>query len=132
MKPISSLFTCLGIIALLALAAGCANPKQTENLLTLAGFKPIAASTAKQQQLLKALPPGKVSPIQRKGKTYYVFPDVAHNRAWVGSPKQYRDYRQIRSDYQLSNESLATAKMDQTAPSDYDDWDDLEVVIWSD
>jgi hypothetical protein len=131
MKPISTLFTCLGIMVLLAVAAGCANPRQTENLLTLAGFKPVAASSAKQQQLLKALPPGKISPIQRKGKTYYVFPDVAHNQAWVGSPKQYRDYQQIRTDYQLSHEGPAAADMAQSASSDYDDWDELEVVIWS-
>lgn len=131
MNPISTLFTCLSLIALLALATGCASPKQTENLLALAGFKPVAASTAKQQQLLKALPAEKVSPIQRKGKSYFIFPDVAHNRAWVGSPKQYRDYLQIRSDYQLSNESLASAKMDQTGVSDYDDWDEMEVVIWA-
>jgi len=131
MIPITTWLRCFSAIALLALAAGCASPKQTENLLSLAGFKPVAASTAKQQHQLKALPPDKVSRIERKGKTYYVFPDVAHDRAWVGSPKQYRDYLQIRSDYQLSNESLAAAKMGQDSPSDYDDWDGMEVVIWS-
>ena len=113
MKPILILCTGLGIIAALALAAGCASPKQTENLLTLAGFNPVVAGTAKQQQQLKSLPPDKVSRIERKGKTYYVFPDLAHNRAWVGSPKQYRDYQQIRSDYQLSNESLADGRLSQ-------------------
>ncbi|MFZ0827480.1 MAG: hypothetical protein WAO02_08645 [Verrucomicrobiia bacterium] len=123
---------CISAVALVALAVGCASPKQTENLLTLAGFKPIAAHTAKQQQQLKALPPDQVSRIERKGKTYYVFPDVAHNRAWVGSPKEYRNYQQIRSDYQSSNQGLAAAKLGQDSPSDYNDWDGWEVVIWSD
>jgi hypothetical protein len=131
MKPISTLFTCLGVIALLALAVGCASPKQTENLLTLAGFKTVAAKTAKQQQQLKTLSPDKMSRVQRRGKTYYVFPDVAHNRVWVGSPKEHRNYQQIRSDYQLSNEGLADAKLDQDNPSDYDDWEGWDAVIWS-
>ena len=132
MKPISTRITCLGIITLLALAAGCASPRQTENLLTLAGFKTVAASTARQQQQLKALPPGKVSPIQRKGKTYYVFPDEAHNRAWVGSPKQYQDYQQIRSDYQLSNENLAAARVGEDTAADNYNWDGWEATVWGD
>ena len=46
--------------------------------------------TAAQQQKLKSLPPDKVSAIQKDGKTYYVFPDVAHNLAYVGGPKEYK------------------------------------------
>jgi len=132
MKPILTSFKFISAIALLAVAVGCASTKQTENLLTLAGFKPIVAGTPKQQQQIKALPSGKISRIQRSGKTYYVFPDKTHNWVYVGSPKQYRDYQQIRADYQLSNESLADAKVDQDAPSDYDDWGGWEVVVWSD
>jgi hypothetical protein len=131
MRSMSILFTCVSIIALLALAVGCASTKQTENLLTLAGFKPIAAKTVKQQQQLKALPPDKVTRIQRSGKTYYVFPDAAHNQAYVGSPKEYRNYQQIRSDYQLSNEQFENAELGQDNPNSWDDWDGWDVVIWS-
>jgi hypothetical protein len=131
MKPILTLFQRISVIALLVLAVGCASTKKTENLLTLAGFKPVVASTAKQQQQLKALPPDKVTRIQRSGKTYYVFPDAAHNRVYVGSPKQYRDYQQIRSDYQLSNEQFENAVLGQDNPNSWDDWGGWEVVIWS-
>ena len=131
MRSMSILFTCVSIIALLALAVGCASTKQTENLLTLAGFKPIAAKTVKQQQQLKALPPDKVTRIQRSGKTYYVFPDAAHNQAYVGSPKEYRNYQQIRSDYQLSNEQFENAELGQDNPNSWYDWDGWDVVIWS-
>ena len=131
MKSVPALFACLLAVALLALVTGCASPKQTENLLTLAGFKTVAAKTVKQQQQLKALPPDKISRVQRTGKTYYVFPDVAYNQAWVGSPKEYRNYQQIRADYQLSNANLADAKVNQDDPSDYDDWEGWDVVIWS-
>ena len=132
MMPVPSRIKCLSAIALLALAAGCASPKQTENLLTLAGFKTVVASNARQQQQLKALPPDKLSRIQRKGKTYYVFPNVAHNQVYVGSPKEYRNYQQIRSDYQLSNEQFESAVLNQDNPNSWDDWDGWEVVVWSD
>ena len=131
MKAILSSARFISVSVLLALATGCASPKQTENLLTLAGFKPVAPSTAKQQQQLKALPPGKVTQVKRNGKVYYVFPDVAHDRVYVGSPKEYRNYLQIRADYRLSNETLADAKLDQVEPGGGDDWEGCEVVVWS-
>ena len=34
--------------------------------------------------------------VQKSGKTYYVFPDAAHNRAYVGGPKRYQAYKQLR------------------------------------
>jgi hypothetical protein len=130
MKLIPAMFKCISVIALLALALGCASTKKTENLLTLAGFKPVAARTVKQQQQLKALPPGKVTSIQRKGKTYYVFPDVSHNQAYVGSPKEYQNYQQIRSDYQLSNQNAAAARVGEDNVSGINDWDEWEATIW--
>jgi hypothetical protein len=132
MKPILTSFQYISVVALLAVAVGCASTKQIENLLTLAGFKPVVAGTTKQQQQLKALPPDKVTRIQRSGKAYYVFPDVAHNRVYVGSPKQYRDYQQIRSDYQLSNEQFENGVLSQDNPHDWDDWGGWDVVVWSD
>jgi len=132
MKPILTSFQCISVIALLALAVGCASTKKTENLLTLAGFKPVVASTAKQQQQLKALPTDKVTRIQRSGKSYYVFPDVTHNRVYVGSPKEYRDYQQIRSDYQLSDEQFENGVLCQDHPNISDDWGVWDVFVWSD
>jgi hypothetical protein len=132
MKPLPTGFQCILATVLLALAAGCASTKPTENLLTLAGFRPVAAQTARQQQQLEALPHDKVTRIQRKGKTYYIFPDLAHHLAYVGSPKEYRNYQQLSSDYQLSNGTLATAKVDEDEPSGWDGWDGMEVVVWSD
>ena len=76
MKQIFTSLRMLGAIALLALAAGCASTQSTENMLVAAGFKVITPKTAAQQQRLKALPPDKVTAVQRSGKTYYVFPDA--------------------------------------------------------
>ncbi len=130
MKPSRSLFPWLCLIALLTLAVGCASTKQTENQLALAGFKPVVASTAKQQQQLRALPPGKLTRIQRNGKPYYVFPDVAHNLVYVGSPKQYQDYQQIHSDLQLSNQNQAAGRMGEDIAADTYNLDGWEEAVW--
>jgi hypothetical protein len=34
--------------------------------------------------------------LHKDGKTYYVFPDAALNQAYIGGPKQYQAYRQLR------------------------------------
>jgi hypothetical protein len=80
-------------------------------MLVASGFKVITPKTAKQQQKLQSLPPGKVTMIRKAGKTYYIFPDPAHNLAYVGGPKQYRQYQQLRADNKLAKENLETAMM---------------------
>jgi hypothetical protein len=84
-----------------------------ENLLIAAGFKTVVPKTAAHQQKLQALPPEHVTLVQIEGKTYYVFPDAANNQAYVGAPKQYQTYRQIRLANQLSNEGLEAAGMEE-------------------
>jgi hypothetical protein len=131
MKPILTAFKFICVIALLALATGCASTgqtKQTEELLYDADFKTVPARTAQQEQQLKALPRDKVTMVQRNGKTCYVFPDVAHNQIYVGNQKQYDNYRQIRADYQLTAGPLEAAKIGQTELSSWED----ESGIWGD
>ncbi len=70
-------------ITLLAVAASCASTQSTENMLIAAGFKVVTPKTATQEEKLKALPPGKVTSVQRSGKTYYVFPDATNNQAYA-------------------------------------------------
>ena len=122
MKLIPALLKDMAVVALLAVALGCASTKQTENQLALAGFKPVAASTPKQLQQLKALPPGKLTRVQRGGKIYYVFPDAARHCVYVGSPKEYRSFQQIHSDLQLSNVQIENANLSQDNPNSFDDW----------
>jgi len=117
-------FSLIGAFALLVLAAGCAGT-QTEskaNLLIAAGFKTVAPKTAAQQQKLQALPPGKVAMIQKGGKTYYVFPEAANNRALVGGPKQYQAYQQLRLANKLANENLESAEIYQDASMNWGAW----------
>jgi hypothetical protein len=93
-----------------------------ESMLVASGFKVITPKTTAQQQKLQNLPPGKVTMVQKAGKTYYIFPDPAHNQAYVGGPKQYRHYQQLRADNKLANENLETAKMYQDASMEWSLW----------
>jgi hypothetical protein len=99
------------------LLLGCASTQTSmqnkESMLAASGFKTITPKTAAQQQKLQNLPQGKVTMIQKKGKTYYIFPDPAHNLAYVGGPNQYQQYQQLRADNRLAKESLETADMYQ-------------------
>jgi len=82
-------------------------------MLVASGFKVITPKTAAQQQKLQNLPPGKVTMIQKGGKTYYIFPDPANNRAYVGRPREYQAYQQLRATGGLATENLETAETDQ-------------------
>ena len=93
MKQIRTSFNMISVIALLALTAGCTTTSSTQNkesMLVADGFKVITPKTAAQQQKLQQLPPGNIAMINKNGRTYYIFPDAAHNQAYVGGPHDYR------------------------------------------
>ena len=123
-KHIFTGFNLIGAFALLFLAVSCTSmqTQNKENLLIAAGFKVIVPKTAVQQQKLKALPADKVTLVQKDGKTYYVFPDAANNQAYVGGPKQYQAYKQLRLENKLANDNLEAAEMNQDAAMDWGGW----------
>ena len=107
MKQIRTSFTMIGVIALLALAVGCSTTSSTQNkesMLVASGFKVITPKTAAQQQKLQQLPPGHMAMVNRNGRTYYIFPDAAHNQAYVGGPQEYQAYQQLRAANNIANE----------------------------
>jgi hypothetical protein len=125
MKHLFGGFSLIGALALLALAVGCASTASTQSkqdLLIAAGFKEVVPKTAAQQQKLRALPPDQVAMIQKGGRTYYVYPDAANNRALVGGPNQYQSYQQYRLAKQLSAERLAAAEAYQDSSMDWGGW----------
>ena len=126
MKHNFTRFSLIGAFALLAMAVGCTSlqtqTQSKENLLIAAGFKVISPHTAAQQQKLQALPPDHVTLVQIVGKTYYVFPDAANNQAYVGGPKQYQAYKQLRLANKLANENLESAEIYQDASMNWGAW----------
>src|SRR4029078_10216326 len=77
--------------------------------------KGIPPNTAAQQQKLQQLPPGHVAMVNRNGRTYYIFPDAAHNQAYVGGPQEYQAYQHELATHPLANEQLEPAEMYQDA-----------------
>ncbi len=124
----AKLFT---LATLLLLAAGCATTKHTETFLTAAGFKVITPATPKQEQKLKALPAGKLTTVVRNGKTYYVYPDVAHNRAFLGTTNEYQNYLQIVADNKIAEQDRMSAEMESADGGDWNDWGSWEVITWT-
>src|SRR5713101_8452433 len=126
MKQIRIAFKMISATALLALLVGCATTQTStqnkESMLVASGFKTVTPKTAAQQQKLQNLPPGKIAMINKKGKTYYIFPDAAHNQAYVGGPKEYQAYLQLRAANNLANENLETAEMYQDAEMQWGAW----------
>jgi len=125
MKQVRVSLYMISVMPLLALTVGCATTASTQNketMLVASGFKVITPKTAAQQQKLQQLPPGKMAMINRNGKTYYIFPDAAHNQAYVGGPQEYQAYEQLRAANNIANENLETAEMYQDAAMDWGAW----------
>ena len=126
MKPIRYLFLTSIAAAWAAFLVTCSTAQTStqnkESMLVASGFKTIIPKTAAQQQKLQNLPPGKVTRIQKKGKTYYIFPDPANNRAYVGGPRQYQAYQQLRAENKLTREDLETAEMYQDSEMQWSLW----------
>jgi len=120
----------LAVIAFGFFAVGCATTTQnTENLAVAAGFHPLTPGNAKQEAFLASLPANKVSPATYEGKSFYVLPDIAHNIAYIGGPKQYQAYAALRTDQQLSNENLQASKADLQA-AELNEMDSMPWGMW--
>ena len=133
MKSLKHIFLPGVAVACTVLSLGCATTQTStqnrEAMLSAAGFKVITPKTAAQKQKLQNLPAGKVTMVQKAGKTYYIFPDPAHNQAYVGGPKQYRQYQQLRTDNRLAKESLETADMYQDTEMEWSMWGGWDVGL---
>jgi hypothetical protein len=120
-------FALMGALSVIAmLVQGCATTTaqpQVENMLSAAGFQTKIASTPQQLQHLKAIPPGKITAVKRKGKTYFVYPDPAHNQIYVGNQSQYQAYQQMRLAKQLAAQDVQAAEWDAYAgTTGWDAW----------
>jgi len=91
-------------------------------MLVASGFKVITPKTAAQKQKLQSLQTETVTMIKKGKKKYYVYPDPAHNQAYVGGPREYQAYEQMRADKKLAREDLQDAEMYQDANMEWSLW----------
>ncbi|HMF81082.1 MAG TPA: hypothetical protein VK562_06735, partial [Candidatus Acidoferrum sp.] len=126
MKPLRYIVLATIMAAYTALLVSCATTQTTtqnrESMLVASGFKVITPTTAAHQQKLQNLPPGKVTMIKKRGKTFYIFPDPAHNQAYIGGPREYQAYQQLRAENKLTKEDLETAEMYQDSEMQWSLW----------
>jgi hypothetical protein len=116
MRRLFTAFNLIGVIAPLAPTVGCAKTQHSENLLSAAGFSTVIANTPQRQEQLQAIPPDKVTLVQRNGKTYYVYADPANHQIFVGTPSQYQKYQQLRLANNLAQDQLQTAQLNSWGP----------------
>lgn len=99
--PRGLLFGGLVAIAMALAVAGCAGtprsaPPPDESQLTAAGFKVLVAETAQQKARLQRLPPDRITAVQRTGAHYFLYPDAAKGRVYIGTPKEYETYLRLQ------------------------------------
>src|SRR5438045_2913759 len=94
---------------LMVLAIGCSSTGDKQNMLSAAGFKALPADSPERQAHLKALPHDKITPVQRSGTVYYVFPDEKNNILYVGQEAEYQRYQNLRIKKQMADEQLTAA-----------------------
>jgi hypothetical protein len=93
----------LALLVALALACASVAARTPESMLASAGFKTIAANTPERIQLLKTLPPKQVTPLDRNGQTFYVYPDPDGCRCFrVGRQEQYEMYQRLQAGKQAT------------------------------
>ncbi len=133
MKNLPTLIKSLAVLTALALVAGCmTNTQFKEANLTQAGFKSLPANTPERQAHLATLSTTKVTPVQRNGQTYYVFPDPAKNVLYVGRQPQYDAYKKLklnqqsRADYDMAVQNdFVSTDADLTSFNTWGTWDGL-------
>src|SRR5712664_626943 len=113
MKKITSMLSVSA--AFLVLASGCSSTERKQNMLSAAGFKPIAANSPQRVEHLKSLPDDRLTTANLNGHNYFVFPDRANEVLFVGQEPQYERYQKMRLENELPEASVRTAEIT-------DDW----------
>ena len=114
------LFKWLGAAALTvwATGVGAAAPKADEGQLLNLGFKVLVAATKVQQDWIRSLPPGKIRPMQRTGKKFFIYPDAPKNQIYVGGPNEYAAYVQLHPQDKTSTHEDAKRASDYRVKQD--------------
>lgn len=112
MRQVISLLFAIGGFAALSFLPGCATTDGNSSLLLRAGFTASPAGSPQQKQAIETLQPNRISTVQRKGKTYYVFPDTANHQVYVGNQTNYQKFRQLRAAQTTANERSSMSTMD--------------------
>jgi hypothetical protein len=100
------------VVIVAASAVGCAaQVKQTEQMLSAAGFEMKPADSPERQAALATLPPRKLVVEQRDGRPYFVYADPKHCHClFVGDERAYQAYQRLKLEKEIADERLLAAE----------------------
>jgi hypothetical protein len=109
-----------------AILTGCAaieraDRRDTEKMLSAAGFQVLPANTPQRQASLTELAPNTISRQIRGNDVFYVFPDPEGNFLMVGDQAAYSRYENLMQQQQISDQNLMAAQM-ATMPGMWGGW----------
>jgi hypothetical protein len=88
--------------------------KDTEQLLTKAGFKMKLANTPAKMAHLKTLSQHKIVLQQKNGAVYYIYADAANCQCFYwGQDQSYRNFLLLQEQQNIANEDRMTAEMNE-------------------
>jgi len=90
---------------------GCSSGQNKETLMSAAGFRTIIPSSPTQISQLQTLPQGKIIPISKKGKTFFLFADARNRTLLIGNQQQYTTYQQFVRQYKLQEDKVEAAEL---------------------
>lgn len=111
------------------LLCSCSSLHQKEQFLSAAGFRTVIASTPAQIAHLKTMPQGKVIPVTKKGKTFFLLADAANNCLMIGNQTQYSTYRRYAYEYKIQQEKQNTAAFNADA-AEWNGWGGIDGPFW--
>ena len=97
----------MAVSAFFACGAVAATPRIDESELSAAGFKVLVATTKVQEEWVRKLPAGKIRPMQRTGKKFFIYPDASRKQVYVGGPKEYEAYVQLHPENRVADAEAA-------------------------
>jgi len=110
----SMLFNVVAALSLTMLFSGATgaataakSPPIDKIALSDAGFKVLTATTKVQEDWVRGLPAGKIRPMQRTGKKYFIYPDAPGKQIYVGGPKEYDAYVQRHPEHRVTDSKKA-------------------------
>jgi hypothetical protein len=103
------------------LLAGCSSGQNKVTLMSAAGFRTLVPTTPGQIAQLQSMPQGRIIPVQKKGKTFFLFPDRQNHSLLIGNQREYSTYQQYARQYHLEEDKVEAAQWNAAC---WDGWGD--------
>jgi hypothetical protein len=104
--------------------SGCASTRarNTESLLSAAGFRTVTPKTPQQQTCYEALPARELQRREAEGKVTYAYADKKEGILYVGNEQNYQRFQELAHQERVAEQQLQAAQMNQTASINWSFW----------